>query len=74
MKKLKSFFNMLNDLFDPTTVSKYVWIMLSWIVLLAGDIVLDQDKIGATICVVAMLFTTVDFVNNMQHKCKNSKE
>lgn len=70
MKKLKSFFNMLNDLFDPTTVSKYVWIML----LLAGDIVLDQDKIGATICVVAMLFTTVDFVNNMRHKCKNSKE
>lgn len=74
MKKLKSLFNMLNDLFDPTTVSKYIWIMLSWIVLLAGDIVIDQDKIGAAICVVAMLFTTVDFVNNMRHKCKNSKE
>lgn len=73
MKKLKYIITVLNDFLDPTSVSKYIWIMLSWIALLAGDVLIDTDKIGATICVIAMLMTTVDFIANMRKK-NNAKE
>ena len=74
MKKLKSFLIMLDDWLDPTTVSKYVWIMLLWIALLVDDIVINHNKISAAICVIIMLLTTVEFASNMRHKCKKSKE
>lgn len=73
MKKLKYIITVLNDFLDPTSVSKYIWIMLSWIALLAGDVLIDTDNIGATICVIAMLMTTVDFIANMRKK-NNAKE
>lgn len=73
MKKLKYIITLLNDFLDPTSVSKYIWIMLSWSALLAGDVLIDTDKIGATICVIAMLMTTVDFIANMRKK-NNAKE